>query len=31
MKKILLYYLRPYYWRMTGGFLIKFIGTIMDL
>lgn len=31
MKKVLFYYLRPYYWRMIGGFFIKFIGTIMDL
>lgn len=31
MKKILSYYLRPYYWRMGIGFLIKFIGSIMDL
>lgn len=31
MRKVLLYYLKPYYWRMAGGFVIKFIGTIMDL
>lgn len=31
MKKILSYYLRPYYCRMGIGFLIKFIGSIMDL
>ena len=31
MKKVLFYYLRPYYWRMIGGFFIKFIGTVMDL
>lgn len=31
MKKVLTYYLRPYYLRMFGGFLIKFFGTIMDL
>ncbi len=31
MKKVLTYYLKPYYLRMAGGFLIKFIGTIMDL
>lgn len=31
MKKVLTYYLRPYYFRMFGGFLIKFLGTIMDL
>ncbi len=31
MKKVLTYYLKPYYVRMAGGFVIKFIGTIMDL
>lgn len=31
MKKVLFYYLRPYYWNMILGFIIKFIGTIMDL
>lgn len=31
MKKVLTYYLKPYYFRMLTGFLIKFIGTIMDL
>ena len=31
MKKVLLHYLRPYYGRMTLGFVIKFFGTIMDL
>jgi len=31
MKKVLLKYLRPYYWRMLMGFVIKFTGTIMDL
>lgn len=31
MKKVLTYYLRPYYLRMCFGFVIKFIGTIMDL
>lgn len=31
MKKIITYYLRPYYFSMTIGFLIKFIGTLMDL
>lgn len=31
MKKILSYYLRPYYGRMGIGFLIKFTGSIMDL
>lgn len=31
MKKVLTYYLRPYYLRMAGGFVIKFVGTIMDL
>lgn len=31
MKKVLFYYLKPYYLRMSGGFLIKFLGTIMDL
>lgn len=31
MKKVLNYYLRPYYLRMVGGFVIKFVGTIMDL
>lgn len=31
MKKVLTFYLKPYYLRMAGGFVIKFIGTIMDL
>ncbi|MCM1468055.1 MAG: ABC transporter ATP-binding protein/permease [Alistipes sp.] len=31
MKKVLTVYLKPYYLRMAGGFVIKFIGTIMDL
>lgn len=31
MKKILTYYLKPYYFRMSMGFSIKFIGSIMDL
>ncbi len=31
MKRVFLFYLRPYYLRMFGGFLIKFTGTIMDL
>lgn len=31
MKKLLTVYLRPYYGRMGIGFVIKFIGTIMDL
>lgn len=31
MKKVFTYYLKPYYFRMFGGFLIKFLGTIMDL
>lgn len=31
MKRVFGFYLRPYYLRMFGGFLIKFTGTIMDL
>ncbi len=31
MKKVLTFYLKPYYKRMAGGFVIKFVGTIMDL
>ncbi len=31
MKKIIMWYLKPYYGRMSIGFVIKFIGTIMDL
>lgn len=31
MKRVLTYYLRPYYLRMCLGFVIKFGGTIMDL
>ncbi|MCI8527746.1 MAG: ABC transporter ATP-binding protein [Lachnospiraceae bacterium] len=31
MKQIILQYIRPYYKRMGVGFLIKFLGTIMDL
>lgn len=31
MRKIFFYYLKPFYLRMAGGFLIKFAGTMMDL
>lgn len=31
MKKLLFYYLKPYYLRMAMGFSLKFTGTIMDL
>lgn len=31
MKRIITFYLRPYYGRMAVGFLIKFMGAIMDL
>ena len=31
MKKIVTYYLKPYYSRMILEFFIKFLGTIMDL
>lgn len=31
MKEIIMRYLKPYFPRMGVGFLIKFIGTIMDL
>lgn len=31
MKKIFGYYLAPYYMRMAVGFLVKFLGTLMDL
>lgn len=31
MKKIMTWYLKPYYGRMLIGFIIKFVGTIMDL
>lgn len=31
MKKIVTWYLKPYYGKMLVGFVIKFIGTIMDL
>lgn len=31
MKQIISKYLRPYFGRMGVGFLIKFVGTIMDL
>ena len=31
MKKVLTWYLKPYYGRMMIGFIIKFVGTIMDL
>ncbi len=31
MKKVLTWYLKPYYGRMMIGFVIKFVGTIMDL
>lgn len=31
MKQIIMRYIRPYFPRMGVGFLIKFVGTIMDL
>ncbi|MCM1325965.1 MAG: ABC transporter ATP-binding protein/permease [Bacteroidales bacterium] len=31
MKQIIVHYLKPYFPRMGVGFLIKFVGTIMDL
>lgn len=31
MKKIITYYLKPYYGFMALGFTIKFLGTVMDL
>ncbi len=31
MKRVLTYYLKPYYLRMCLGFAVKFAGTIMDL
>ena len=31
MKKIFTYYLKPFYLRMAWGFVLKFIGTLMDL
>ena len=31
MKQIIMHYLKPYFPRMGVGFVIKFIGTIMDL
>lgn len=31
MKKVFTHYLRPHYFRMLIGLVIKFIGTIMDL
>lgn len=31
MKLLITRYLKPYYFRMSIGFVIKFIGTIMDL
>lgn len=31
MKRVFTKYLRPYYARMAFGFVIKFIGTVMDL
>ena len=31
MKKVLSVYLKPFYGRMLIGFVIKFVGTIMDL
>ena len=31
MKRIITFYLRPYYRRMAVGFLIKFLGAIKDL
>lgn len=31
MKQIVLKYLQPYFGRMGVGFLVKFVGTIMDL
>lgn len=31
MKRVITYYLKPYYLRMGIGFTIKFIGSVMDL
>lgn len=31
MKKIITYYLKPYYGFMALGFTVKFLGTVMDL
>lgn len=31
MRKIFFHYLKPFYPRMAGGFMIKFAGTLMDL
>jgi ATP-binding cassette subfamily B protein len=31
MKRVVTYYLKPYYIKMLVGFIIKFVGTIMDL
>lgn len=31
MKRVITYYLKPYYFRMGIGFTIKFIGSVMDL
>jgi ATP-binding cassette subfamily B protein len=31
VKRVLTFYLKPYYLKMAMGFVIKFIGTIMDL
>lgn len=31
MKKIISFYLKPYYKRMGIGFAVKFTGSIMDL
>jgi ATP-binding cassette subfamily B protein len=31
MKRVLTYYLKPYYLKMLAGFIVKFVGTIMDL
>lgn len=31
MKQIISKYLRPYFPRMGVGFVIKFLGTVMDL
>ena len=31
MKRVITYYLKPYYFRMGAGFTIKFIGSVMDL
>lgn len=31
VKRVIAYYLKPYYMRMSIGFTVKFAGTIMDL